>query len=517
MKTYSRIIDNPIGRRYNMLDKIKQKFEKVKDKVDPTTSSSGSGHKGTDWSSSGGIGKKEVYRNRYNYGVNLGGLFVLENWIYDGGLDKGGDSEFDAVNAQAKESSVDEAAKKLQDHYKDYIGKIDWNWLKNEAGVTAFRVPVGYWHVGNGQFVDDLPFGPLKEVYSKAQPWDFLKQLIKKAGEYDIGILVDIHGLPGGANTDSHSGSTGGSAAFFNTSKYVDKMVKEAIPFIVKDACTEAENVIGLQIVNEAAFDNNAKGQKNYYSQAISAIRDIDSGLPVVISDGWWPQQWADWLKDEGLDANVVIDSHVYRCFSDEDKSKDAGKIIDDLSKSVNFPKDQADFTCGEFSCVLDGQTWEKTSGARDELIKQYGCREIDVFSKTASWGWFFWTLQFKHGDGGEWGFVPMVNKGAISCCKENNGAKADENRVQDLVNDHVNYWSDKGGDKMEHWRFEDALRAVINDVKAFAQFDNSRLGRWRAWGLQRRSQYINEKGDGEFMWEWDQGWQRGIEEFVLR
>lgn len=501
-----------------MFDKIKQKFEKVKDQIDPSTSGGGSGSSGqSNWSvPSGGIGKKEIYRNRYNYGVNLGGCFVLEKWIYDTVFDKGGDSEFDAVSAQVKGSSVDEAARKLQDHYKEYIDKIDWNWLKKEAGVTAFRVPVGYWHVDDGQFVDDLPFWPLKEVYSKAQPWKFLKQIISKAAENDIGILVDIHGLPGGANTDSHSGSTGGSAAFFNTSKYVDKMVKEVIPFIAKDV-SGVENVIGLQIVNEAAFDNNAKGQKNYYSQAISAICEIDSGLPVVISDGWWPQQWADWLKEEGMDANVVIDSHVYRCFSDEDKSKDAKKIIDDLSKSVNFPKDQADFTCGEFSCVLDGQTWEKTSGGRDELIKEYGRSEVDVFSRTAGWGWFFWTLQFKHGDGGEWGFVPMVNKGAISRSRDDNAAKADQNRIQDLVNEHVNYWADKGGDKMEHWRFEDALHAVFDDVRAFAQFDNSRVGRWHAWKLQRRSQYVNDKGDGEFMWEWDQGYQRGIEEFVLR
>lgn len=503
-----------------MLDKFRQKFEKVKNRIDPSTSGSSSDAgrtEETDWSSSEGIGKREIYRNRFNYGVNLGSLFVLEDWIFDAALDKGGDSEFEGVSAQVKETSVDEAAKKLQNHYREYIDRIDWDWLRKEAGVTAFRVPVGYWHVGNGKFVDDLPFGPLKEVYDKAQPWDTFKQLINTAREYNIGVLVDIHGLPGGANTDSHSGSTGGSAAFFNTSNYVRKIVQEVIPFVTKDVCVAFENVIGLQIVNEAVFDNDAKGQKKYYYDAISAIRDIDAGLPVVISDGWWPQQWADWLKDEGLDANVVIDSHVYRCFSDEDKSKDANKVIEDLANSVNFPKDRADFTCGEFSCVLDGQTWEKTKGGRDELIKKYGRTELEVLSSTASWGWFFWTLQFKHGDGGEWGFVPMVNKGAISGYKIDNGAKADEGRVQDLVNEHSNYWSDKGGDKMEHWRFEDALRAVIEDVKTFAEFNNSRLGRWHAWGLQRRSQYVKEKGDSEFMWEWDQGYQRGIEEFVLR
>lgn len=490
-----------------MFSKIRQKFEQAVDQKHdqgvPVTIP-----RGTE------ISKRDIYRNRYNRGVNLGGCFVLEKWIYDTVFDKGGDNEFDAVTSQIKGSSTDEAAQKLNNHYKDYIGKIDWAWLKNEAEITALRVPIGYWHVDNGSYVDGFPFESLKEVYMKARPWDALKELIKKAGENEIGVLVDMHGLPGGANTDAHSGYHNESPSFFQVSKYVDKMANDVLPFVAKDVCTNNENVIGLQLVNEAVFDNHANGQKKYYSEAIRAIHAVDEGLPLIISDGWWPQQWSEWLKQENLDTGVVIDSHIYRCFSDEDKSKTANQIIDDLSKSVNLPKDQADYMVGEFSCVLDGQTWGKSEGNRAEFVKKYGITEVAAFSHVASWGWFFWTLQFKYGDGGEWGLVPMIKNGAIPRRSQNAYSAPDDGKIKDLVNEHVNYWNDKGGDKMEHWRFEDGLRSSITDIEAFSKFDNSRLGRWHSWTAQRRSQYVNEKSDGEYMWEWDQGYQRGLEEF---
>ncbi|QLG70433.1 hypothetical protein HG535_0A03720 [Zygotorulaspora mrakii] len=493
-----------------MFHKIKQKFESAKEHHGGNSQT----NFGISIPTAGDISKREIYRNRYNHGVNLGSCFVNESWIYDTIFEKGGDNEYDAVSRQVKETSVDEAAENLSRHYKEYISKIDWKWLKEEAGITALRVPVGYWHVGNGKFVKSLAFESLQNVYAKAKPWDAFKDLIKKAEENDIGILVDIHGLPGGANTDSHSGESVKTASFFGSRSYVDIMVNEVIPFIVTDVCQGNENIIGLQIVNEAAFDNDAKKQKKYYSRAVKSVKSIDESLPVVISDGWWPQQWSDWLEKEKLDTSVVIDSHVYRCFSDDDKSKNADSICKDIPNSINFPRDKADYVVGEFSCVLDGETWSKTKETRDECVKKFGNSEIKQFSQVASWGWFFWTLQFKYGDGGEWGLKPMTEKGAIPKRPKDASIPPDENKIKDIIKEHNDYWKDKGGDKMEHWRFEDAIRCAIADIEAFHKFDGSRLGRWHAWSEQRKLQHIQEKGESDYIWEWKQGYQRALDEF---
>ncbi|GMM55245.1 17-beta-hydroxysteroid dehydrogenase-like protein [Maudiozyma humilis] len=458
--------------------------------------------------------KRAIYRNRTNYGVNIGSLFVLESWIYDDIFNEvgGGNTELDAVsNCQAK-LNTQETANKLRQHYESYLDKIDWNFLRDRANITSIRVPIGYWHVNNGGFLQGLPFEHLAGVYQNARPWDYLKQLINVAGQNNISVLIDLHGLPGGANDQAHSGAINNPPKFFKTPAYVNKVCDEILPFITRDICSPFENIAGLQIVNETYFDNNANDIKAYYSRAISSISNIDNTLAVVISDGWWSEQWSNWLAENKLESNAVIDTHVYRCFSNEDKGKDAGTIINQLPGSVNLPKDKADFTVGEFSCVLDEETWKRTQGDRNVHISNFGVMQTTIFPKVASFGWYFWTLQFKYGDGGEWGFVPMVSKNNL-ILRSRNVVPIDQNRVNQIINDHIEYWKGKGN-KFEHWRFEDAIRQAVNDIASFNQFNNSRLGRWRSWTLRRRAEYIKAKGDSEFMWEWDQGYQKGLDEF---
>lgn len=489
-----------------MFDKLKQKVQELKISNDASLPV---------FPEAGKITKRDIYQNRYNFGVNFGSLFVLEKYIYDSLFSAGGENEHDAIVAYAKKTSVNDAAKKLEEHYTNYISDDDWRWLKDEAGITAIRLPVGYWHIGNGQFLEKgMCFEDLQKVYESAKPWDHIKRIVADAKKNEIGVLFDLHALPGGANGDAHSGETnGGKAKFFQNGKAVKKVVEEMLPFVVNDLCQQNENVIGLQIVNEAAFNNSPSAERNYYAKAIRSIRKLDSTLPIVISDGWWPEQWADWLENVKLSNDVVIDSHTYRCFSDEDKSKSARQLTDELHETVNFAKDKADYVVGEFSCVLDGSTWDKTKEPRDECVASYGQKQTQVFQDNASWGWFFWTYKFEHGDGGEWGFVPMVNRGCIPK-RPRTDPHIDDNRVKDIVAEHVNYWKDKGGDKFEHWRYEDGIKNAIDDIKAFNAFEHSRVGRRHFMKNVRRHQYTKDKGDSEYMWEWEQGYDKGLDEF---
>lgn len=461
------------------------------------------------------ITKKHIYQNRYNHGVNFGSLFLLESYMYDLLFSSGGDNEYDAISAQIQNSSVDDVARKLAEHYQSFPTDQDWEWLKNEADITAIRIPIGYWHVENGAFVtDSMKFSDIKEVYEKAKPWDYFKTIVEKARSYEIGVLIDLHGLPGGANGDAHSGEGNGQGAtFFRNEEYVKTVAKKILPFIVDGVCKENENIIGLQIVNEAGFNNSPTGEKRYYAMAVNNIRKLDPTLPIAISDGWWPEQWADWLKEVGLSNDVVIDSHVYRCFSEEDRGKSATQIIEELPNTINFPKDKADYVVGEFSCVLDEATWNKTDRNRDESVVDFGSTQTKLFQERASWGWFFWSLKFEHGDGGEWGFVPMVNKGAIPKRHQNKPTVGDD-AIRDIINEHIGYWKDKGGENFEHWRFEDGIKTAVQDIISFSNFNNSRVGRTNFWKNARREQYIGEKGDSEYMWEWEQGYERALNEF---
>lgn len=208
-----------------------------------------------------------------------------------------------------------------------------------------------------------------------------------------------------------------------------------------------------------------------------------------------------------------MIDSHVYRCFSDDDKKKSARQLAEELPQTIDYANDKADYMVGEFSCVLDEQTWKNTKEPRDECVSRFGRKQAEVLQDKASWGWFFWTFKFQEGDGGEWGFQPMINKGCIPKRPRKDPA-IDDSGIRKIVDDHVAHWKDKGGDKFEHWRFEDGVRAAADDVLAFNHFDHSRVGRTHFFKNLRRSEHIAKKGDSKYIWEWEQGYDRGLSVF---
>ncbi|AMD20986.1 HEL295Wp [Eremothecium sinecaudum] len=451
-----------------------------------------------------------IYQNRRNCGVNFGSLFVLEKWIFESLFNDDSKTELEAVTLLNSKNGTKGAAEKLKKHYEDYLDRVEWDWLV-ETGVTSIRLPIGYWHVNNGAFVRGTLFEKVKNVYQQAMPWDFVKALIEEASKHKIGVLLDIHGLPGGANGEAHGGE-GKDPTFFSTSKFVDLVCDEIIPFMVMDTA-RFSNVVGIQCVNEAAFNYEAVNEKKYYQRALRAIREHSQYLPLVISDGWWPDQWSYWLRANNLAAEIVIDSHVYRTFQDSDREKSAEEIIDDLKASIKLDPTTGDFMVGEFSCVLDEQTWSKSKGNRQELAKQFGQKQVSIFNKVATCGWYFWTYMFQHGDGGDWGFVPSVTSGAIPR-RQRNAVKVDDKVIQGFIDEHNKYWDGKGGDKMEHWRFADALKGTVKDIQAFDRLDNSRIGRLHFWRQMRREQYIRAKGDSDYMWEWDQGFEKALAEF---
>lgn len=462
--------------------------------------------------------KRSIYRNRQNFGVNFGSLFVQESYIFGKFFIDNTGNEFDAINAYIRASGIEKTKKELEDHWNGYVSDDDWKWLK-EKGITAVRLPVGYWHVAGGKFTSGTPYQKLASVYTGS--WNAIVEVVNKAKNHDIGVLIDLHALPGGANTSSdHSGIICATAEFWNESKY-QQLVITILKFITQDL-KDYENFIGLQLVNESEFSSDAVKQKGFYSKAILAIREIDANLPIIISDGWWPDQWVKWLSESEANlksfSGVVIDSHIYRCFDDLDKNKSPEQIINDLESTVlTNLSGQADFVIGEYSCVIDGKSWEKTSGDRGALVRQYGQKQTSLYIERASFGYFFWTFKFQWGDGGEWGFVPSLNSGALLSQPTQSKIEPNDDDLRDHLRNafscHENYWKEQNpNENYEHWRFEDGFSIAWKDSVEFSKFNGSKLGRLHAWKSSRRQEHIDTKGDSRFIWEWDEGFDQGLQ-----
>lgn len=464
--------------------------------------------------------ERSIYQSRHNFGVNFGALFVLEKYIFDEMYVDGAGVELDAIKNSIKKNGVDDTKRKMENHWKTYCNDNDWSWLK-EKGIQSIRIPLGYWIVDGGNFTKGTSFEKIAPVYENA--WKIFKEYyIQKAKQYQISILVDLHALPKGANTGDHSGECFKQAGFWNDSSTINKAV-DICAFMAKDL-KNCDNVSGIQIVNESDFSDDPRGQEKYYIRASNAIRKENPDVPIVISDGWWADQWVKFLSKES-DGNIgslgiVIDDHIYRCFSDEDKCKHVDQIINDLDSSVlTGLSSEADFLIGEFSCVLDSQTWEKSGDCeRDDKVRSYGNEEVKLFKQRAKTGFYFWTYKFQNGDGGEWGLVPMINKGAIPprrTCGKIPSKDEFEQYLDEHYNNHMNYWKALNpNEKYEGWRYKEGFTTGWNDAMAFANFDNSRIGRVVAWKYARRAEHINARGAGNFLWQWDAGFQEALDRF---
>lgn len=473
-----------------------------------------------------GPDKRQIYRNRYNYGVNLGACFVNEKWIFHEMFGDNCETELDAVSLLVKQVGIDEAKQKFEHHWTNFMSDNDWNWLQDHD-VKSVRIPVGYWNLDSHNSTKGTKFSSFAKVYENS--WSIIEQkFIDPAGQRNISVLIDLHGLPSGANSSDHSGEkNGGNADFWNNSQYQLQII-DSLKWTVKNL-QKFDNICGIQIVNEANFANNNSKQVRYYSGAINGIRSIDGSIPIVISDGWWTNQWVDWVQSNQNDSEsigVVIDHHVYRCFSDDDKCKAPQKIIDDLQNDVltNLSNNGqgVDLMVGEYSCVLDGDSWNRDNAQSklDELVVKYGNCQIEIFKQRGLYGNYFWTYKFQSGNGGEWDFKTMTDKGAIyNPCSYRGKNLPDQQVFDETLNNqlqqHENYWNNQNpNENYEHHRYKEGFTTAWQDCLQFAKFDGSAIGRIEAWKIARYSEHVHSQGKSNFLWEWTQGFDAGIREF---
>lgn len=491
--------------------------------------------------------RRQLFYSRLNRGVNIGSWFVLEKWITPSLFPEDGDStrtsELDAVQLAMERTDNDTEVVKEQfeQHWRSWMEYDDWSWLK-EVGVTAVRVPVGYWVVDNGEYCDDGPFENYKDVYENA--WDIFKEVvIERAAEHDIGIIVDMQGLPGASDTDDHSGAGFGRFELWGGKKH-KAMAINALEFIAEDL-RDYDNVVGIQVISEANFEEPDEEEQNeFYFKAIHAIRDQNEDIPIIIPDGGDSQRWIDTIKDaenqlsqdegELVSLGVIIDTHFYKCYADHDRSRTPRELIDEAENSVPDTRFAVDIMVGEYSCVLDSQSWEvhdDGDGELDDLIREFGTRECATFN-AKSCGFYFWTYKFEHGGSGDWCFREMMEKGALNTAF---GAADDrfpgdrepdaeyyetelENRFTSARDEHVNYWDNEDGDRdWEHWRFEVGYKQGWEDAYLFDRFYHSELGRHAAWKKVREAEHVKEHEDAnpEMIWVWRESYDKGVNAFL--
>jgi len=353
--------------------------------------------------------------------------------------------------------------------------------------------------------------------------------------------------VPGGANPADHSGTNSGRVELWG-SIFNLQFAKSCLVFLASEITT-MEGVLGLQLCNEA--ESNAPGMYEWYSSVVAAIAKVDATIPLYISDGWNLSNAVEYAqRKNSVSSNtnpIVIDTHLYWAFSDADRSKSAKDIIAEVPRKLSeLENKQGDVVTrgaveaivGEYSCVLDDQTWHRTLGRTDacpertQYANNFGNVQSTRYQQRSS-GAFFWTWKMDWMDGGEWGFVQQVKNNAIRPPANFTIPSHDVSailvralRARDARRDaalasHADYWNrQQAAQTYEHWRFGRGFECGYADALAFfgmrleAQLGGrSRAGADKIGSLELwiRKRMADAGMGGPCAWEFEAGFRQGV------
>ncbi|KAI9278702.1 glycoside hydrolase superfamily [Phascolomyces articulosus] len=473
----------------------------------------------------------EVYRHRKQVGVNLGCLFCLEGWLAPPSLKSSGirhdwDSEIDYLEAcESREIARDS----LEQHWKSYITEQDFEYLAS-TGINAVRLPIGYWAAADQEDLTG-PFKKFQGVYDAA--WNYFLIVIHNAAKYNIGVLVDLHGAPGGQNCDSHSGASSGQAQLFTMLGSHNQSITLKVLLKLATTLAPINNVIGLELLNEPQDDASLPG---FYLDVIRNIRQATPNirLPIYIGDAWNVDKYSEFLAKHQAELDFcVLDTHQYFCHMPADHAKTAEQHTKHLTTGLKSKLSTAsqrirgNMVVGEWSVVLNGKSIPK--GQHDgQVMKEFGCAEMQVWNETCA-GQFYWTYKTAD-DGWYWSFIyciknnimpqPVPGGGFITQQNEHVIQSIQEQKESSLngaFNSHVNYWSQQ---KNQHvvdnaWRFQEGFRTGYDVALRFIQGFKSHVGfigqLAHEYAQQHCNQDQNKQDASANAWQFEHGFSQAI------
>ena len=323
-------------------------------------------------------------------GVNLGGWLLLEKWITP--------SLFAGLAATDEYlfclETKSDGYSRLKKHRNTFITKQDFKWMA-QNNINAVRIPVGYWALE-----DQAPFTNCIEQLDNAFKW---------AEEFELKVIIDLHGAPGSQNGNDHSGKAG-KIEWVNGQNI--EMTIKAIEQLAKRYCNE-KALWGIEPINEPGWDMPLDILRNFYERAYAAAR-IHCGekVAVIISDAFRPNEWNDFMNEPKY-KNVVLDVHLYQVFSAEDKKLDIKGHVDKTQNEWAKILSQIDkaVIIGEWSLGLDPKAFVgMDTELENAALKSYAKAQRETFNNYA--GWFFWT--YKTEDMPGWNYRHCVESGLL-------------------------------------------------------------------------------------------------------
>jgi glucan 1,3-beta-glucosidase len=238
-----------------------------------------------------------------------------------------------------------------------------------------------------------------------------------------------LHAAPGKQNNDAHAG-TSNDPKFFTDKKnmqhtvHVLQVLQTQIHTFCNSRSPPLLNVVGVELLNEPQPNGNHKVLEAWYTEATRALRAIDATIPVVISDCWWTDNYVNYVSNVKMPL-LIVDHHLYRCFTSGDASTPVSQHIQNLSDpNAATPKQFAaaagklqeaggGLIVGEWSGALNPKSVEGLGANEQAAKRDYVKAQLNLFERHCV-GWFFWTYKKEQGGDTGWSWRTAVEQGVF-------------------------------------------------------------------------------------------------------
>lgn len=248
-------------------------------------------------------------------GVNLGGWLIQESWMTPV---PGKDREWanlDTIKALEKKFTK-EQVQELFDTYQDnWITEFDFKTI-SEAGCNLVRIP--FWY---RNFMEDEYGTWITEDHNNNPGFKRLDWAIEMAEKYNLSVVLDLHGAPGGQSMDHSSGT------LMENRLYTDERCQQAMEDLwiaIAERYKDKDAVVLYDIMNEPQNNSGYEGENSYdpwepkswelsnkiYDRMYHAIRKIDKDTKISMEAIWQISNLPD-PKTLGWE-NVVYQMHLY-------------------------------------------------------------------------------------------------------------------------------------------------------------------------------------------------------------
>ncbi len=331
----------------------------------------------------------------YLRGINMGGLFVTENWM-NAIFKHTNTDEGEWIRTYDKLISEtfiqrfgEEKAKALWEEYRNnFISDEDFEILK-DMGINAIRLPITYMTVDFDAISD----------YNNAGNYDFslVDAFVEKAASYGIYTILDLHGAYGSQNGADHSGEVKIPTDFYSNEEMMQLTVD--LWRAMAEHYKGNPAIAAYDILNEPGEHKVGGGTEftsarhwDFFDRVYDAIREVDNDH-VVIFESCWTAANLPHPSKYGWKNCMYSFHHYSNQFGDDASIHNA--TIDAVIASLKLANFGVPLYMGEFTCYGNREQWEYT---------------LNAFNK-AGWSWSSWTYKIhkKHMD--SWGVVNVTSR----------------------------------------------------------------------------------------------------------